>query len=84
MITLVKDITTSQVSIDKLYVDFNKINRVNVALMVHFKSPYQTNFLLLYKGLKTETINLKGAQKRNVGYLPKCYILRSTYHKDMC
>lgn len=50
MITLVTDLTPYQVFIDDLYTDLNEINRITMALMVYFKSPYQRNFLSPIKG----------------------------------
>lgn len=40
MITLVTDLTPYQVFINDLYTDLNEINRVTMALMVHFKTPH--------------------------------------------
>jgi hypothetical protein len=62
MITLVTDLTPYQVFIENLYADLNEINRITMALMIHFKSPYQRNFLLTFKGLETEIINLRQSQ----------------------
>lgn len=51
MITLVTDLTPYQVFINDLYTDLNEINRVTMALMVHFKSPKETFFSPI-KGLR--------------------------------
>lgn len=63
MITLVTDLTPYQVFIDDLYTDLNEINRITMALLVHFESPYQRNFLFTYKNLETEIINLRDSQE---------------------
>lgn len=72
MITLVTDLTPYQVFIDDLYTDLNEINRITITLMVHFKSPYQRNFLFTYKGLETEIINLRNAPRGNFNYISGC------------